>query len=208
MLANQFLKYLFLSLAIFIVATAVSACTTTPQVIKIGLIAPFEGADREIGYDAIYAARLAVREANQALTDANYRIALVALDDGGQIDLAEQVARSLVLDDQVVAVIGHGRSDTTAATQPIYQQASLPALPLGSEPFPTVSPNTLSPEFTTAYEAVTPFDETPQAFAKPTYDAFQVVLTAVALAQNEHQTINRNTVALSLQNLDVQAIVK
>jgi len=42
-----------------------TACSASTQpVVKIGLVAPFEGRYRPIGYEAIYAARLAIREIN------------------------------------------------------------------------------------------------------------------------------------------------
>ena len=43
---------------------SLSACASTQPVIKIGLVAPFEGRFRAIGYEAVYAARLAIREIN------------------------------------------------------------------------------------------------------------------------------------------------
>ncbi|MCA9945233.1 MAG: ABC transporter substrate-binding protein, partial [Anaerolineales bacterium] len=82
-------------------------------------MAPFEGAQRELGYDAIYAARLAVREVNQAGGIGGYRVALVALDDRGDEQLAGETAVSLTIDSAVVAVIGHGLLETTAVAQPI-----------------------------------------------------------------------------------------
>ncbi|MEM7801620.1 MAG: hypothetical protein AAF633_20660, partial [Chloroflexota bacterium] len=78
----------------FILSLFISACTTSPTVLKIGLVAPFEGADRAIGYDSIYAARLAVREFNsQNAEDHHVKLALVALDNGGLEELAIDSSR-------------------------------------------------------------------------------------------------------------------
>ena len=112
-----------------------TACVSVDPVIKIGLVGPFEGADRAIGYDVIYSARLAVREINAAGGIDGYRVSLVALDDSGDVELAKETAVSLILDPSVVAVVGHWVPDTTDAVQPIYAEAGLPFIAGGSEPF-------------------------------------------------------------------------
>ena len=94
--------------------------------LKIGLVAPFEGRYRSIGYDVIYAARLAVREANAAGGVAGYSVELVAYDDGGVPDTAALQARKLDADPLVLGVIGHFRESTTAASLPGYAEAELP----------------------------------------------------------------------------------
>jgi ABC-type branched-subunit amino acid transport system substrate-binding protein len=106
----------------------VSACGSTRPVIKFGLVAPFEGRYRPVGYDAIYAARLAVRERNASGGVGGYRVELVAYDDGGDPQAATERARQLVLDPQVVAVIGHFRVDTTRAAWDVYAREALPLI--------------------------------------------------------------------------------
>ena len=175
-----------------------TACSSTPSVIKIGLVAPFEGRNRPIGYDVIYSARLAVREINEAGGVEDTFVALVALDDGGDVELAQATAQSLVLDPAVVAVMGHWLPETTAAAAPIYATASLPLF----VPGPTTDPTTLSTDFRQRYEAITPFDEIPGPYAGPAYDLIQAVLAAVAAAQAEQGTINRETVGQHLTTTD------
>ena len=175
-----------------------TACSSTPSVIKIGLVAPFEGRNRPIGYDVIYSARLAVREINEAGGVEGTFVALVALDDGGDVELAQATAQSLVLDPAVVAVMGHWLPETTAAAAPIYATASLPLF----VPGPTTDPTTLSTDFRQRYEAITPFDEIPGPYAGPAYDLIQAVLAAVAAAQAEQGTISRETVGQHLTTTD------
>ncbi len=103
-----------------------------PDVVKIGLVAPFEGRYRYIGYDAVYAARLAVREVNAAGGIGGAPVELVAYDDRGNVDMAVQAARSLVVDAEVVAVIGHYRDETSAVGAEIYNEANLPYIVLGA----------------------------------------------------------------------------
>jgi ABC-type branched-subunit amino acid transport system substrate-binding protein len=100
-------------------------------VLKIGLVAPFEGSFRESGYDAIYAARLAVRELNASGGARAWRLELVAYDDRGSTEMAAQAARNLVADTGVIAVIGHYRSETTEAAASIYGEAGLPFITVG-----------------------------------------------------------------------------
>ena len=183
---------------LLLLLVGVQGCVVTPPVLKIGLVAPFEGADRAIGYDAIYAARLAVREVNEAGGVAGYKIALVALDDGGQPDLATQVAHSLVLDPQIVAVVGHGQAKTTAVVAPIYIEGNLLLLPLGSGAYEPVEPELLTADFLAAYEAVTPFDEVAGVYAGPTYQAFQDLFEHIAFLGEGSQEIGRDKLAISL----------
>ncbi len=115
--------------------TLFSACTVvriTRPVVKIGLAGPFEGPYRYAGYDAIYAVRLALRAASAAGGVGGYSIELVAYDDQGIISGARTVARNLVLDPQVVAVIGHFGAETTAAARGIYAQAGVPLIDTGT----------------------------------------------------------------------------
>lgn len=174
-------KQCFLCL-FWLVALLMSACVQAPPVVKVGLVGPFEGRQREVGYDVIYSARLAVREINSQGGIVGHRVALVALDDGGDPELARETAVSLTLDPAVIAVVGHWQPETTAVAAPIYAEAGLAFIPMGERPFGPIPPETLSPEFHQAYEAVTPFDEVAGPYAGTTYDAFQLLwetLTAV-----------------------------
>jgi len=100
--------------------------------VKIGLVAPFEGRYRYVGYDLFPAVRLAVREVNQdggigAGTKASpYFVELVAYDDGGDPAMAAQQARKLTVDPDVVVAIGHFREETTRTALPVYTVAGIP----------------------------------------------------------------------------------
>lgn len=110
-----------------------------PEVLKIGLSAPFEGRYRAIGYDTIYAARLAVREINERGALPGHRLALVAYDDRADVAMARSNAEALVTDPAVVAVIGHYRSRTTEAAAPVYREGGVPMVAVGGWLTPTVS---------------------------------------------------------------------
>lgn len=170
---------------------------------KIGLVAPFEGRHRDVGYDAVYAARLAVRELNTR--SAGPPIELVALDDSGDPELARQAAATLVVDRGVVAVLGHWLPETTEAARPVYREGALPLLALGSEPFVPAPAETLPASFREAYSAVTPFEETPESYAAATYDGVYLLYRALELAESTGE-ISRASVTASLEGLQYEGL--
>ncbi len=113
-------------------------CLTVRPTVKIGLVAPFEGRYRYVGYDVIYAVRLALREANAAGGVGSppleggrggggmSYVELVAYDDGADPVMAAEQARKLAADPQVVAAIGHFREETTGAALSAYAEAGIP----------------------------------------------------------------------------------
>jgi branched-chain amino acid transport system substrate-binding protein len=98
-------------------------------------VAPFEGRYRYVGYDVIYAVRLAVREANAAGGVVGYSVELVAYDDAADAAHAEAMAieqaRKLAIDPEVVAAVGHFRPETTAAALDAYAEAGIPLISPG-----------------------------------------------------------------------------
>jgi branched-chain amino acid transport system substrate-binding protein len=94
--------------------------------VKIGLVAPFEGRYRYIGYDVIYAVRMAIREANASGGVGGYNVELVAYDDGADPAMAIQQALKLAVDPTVVAAVGHFRERTTSAALPAYDNVDIP----------------------------------------------------------------------------------
>lgn len=182
------------------------ACQNSPPILKIGLVAPFEGQHRAIGYDVIYSARLAIREINQANGIGGYRLALVAVDDGGTPGLAAQAAASLVLDPQVVVVVGHWLTPTTALVEGIYEEAGLPLVPMGEPPLGMFVPAQLPASFQEKYAAITPFEEQAGVYAGTTYDAFQLIFAAMAENAGTQQTITRANLAQLLPQMQQQGI--
>jgi len=188
-------------------------------------VAPFEGRFRTIGYEAIYAARLAVREINAAGGVNGYRVELTALDDRGEPERAIEAAQQLLLDRQVAVVIGHFRPDSSDAAKQTYCEAGLPviivesaarscesAFVLGRAPrdrWPddqlifvsnVPDPNGLSAarDFVETYNAL-PIDGTRAGpIALQTYEALYLVVEAIAQAQ----TIDRAGVQAALRQID------
>ncbi len=114
-----------LALIVALGVAAPGCIPVAPPVLKIGLVAPFEGRYREIGDQVVPAVRLALREYAAQAQPTAPRIELVAYDDEGDPSLAAEQARKLVGDPEVRAVIGHWREATTDAAWPIYRDANL-----------------------------------------------------------------------------------
>ncbi len=130
------------TLCLLLLAACRAPGATRPTV-KIGLVAPFEGRYRYVGYGLFAAVRLALREANAAGGVAGYSVELVAYDDGADPQMARQQAEKLAVDPQVVAVIGHFREGTTRAALPVYAREGLPLLaPAVLDPALTSGPGT------------------------------------------------------------------
>ncbi|MCY3915308.1 MAG: hypothetical protein OXG49_04775 [Chloroflexi bacterium] len=98
---------------LLLLAHALTACgASNPELPgKIALLAPFEGQYRDIGYNALYAARLAFGDAKPQ------DIQLMAIDDGGTRASAVARVRALNLDPAVLAIIALGPVATDPSTQ-------------------------------------------------------------------------------------------
>lgn len=99
-------------------------------VVQIGLVAPMTGPYAGYGKDCENSARLAIDEANAKKLSINgkpIKLQLVSADDQGDPRIAVQVAQQLV-DEKVVAVIGHFTSDTTLPASRIYSKAGIPMI--------------------------------------------------------------------------------
>ncbi len=116
---------LCLCLALAFLASGCTAVGSTRPVVKIGLVAPFEGLHRNLGYEVLYAVKLAIRQHNADGEARGPLVELVALDDTQDPSHAVEQARELILDSDVVGVVGHLSSSTTAAALSEYQRAGL-----------------------------------------------------------------------------------
>jgi ABC-type branched-subunit amino acid transport system substrate-binding protein len=108
-------------LILLLPACAIIHSESTPQ---IGLLAPFEGRYREVGYNALYAARLALQDAGQT------KIELLPIDDGGSPASAADRAQVFASDKTVKAMLVLGYA---ASSEPVQAAAGdLPIIVVGS----------------------------------------------------------------------------
>jgi ABC-type branched-subunit amino acid transport system substrate-binding protein len=99
------------------------AVVKTPATTRVALLAPFEGRYREIGYNALYAARLAFADTP------NTSLEFLAVDDGGTPERAAERAHALALDPQVVAAVALGYH--AAAPETLAAFGDIPVLIVG-----------------------------------------------------------------------------
>ncbi|WP_025098305.1 branched-chain amino acid ABC transporter substrate-binding protein [Burkholderia sp. A1] len=111
--------------ALFALAAAGNAMAD--QIVKIGSVEPLTGGISHLGKDNENGARLAIEEINtKGLTIGGQKITLQldGQDDAADPRTATQVAQKLV-DDKVVAVVGHLNSGTTIPASKIYSDAGI-----------------------------------------------------------------------------------
>jgi len=121
-------------------ATAAAAPASDATIVKIGHAAPLTGEIAHLGKDNENGARLAVEEINvQGLTIDGHKIQLEldAQDDGADPKTGTQVAQKLV-DDHVVAVVGHLNSGVSIPASKIYSDADIVE----------ISPSSTNPAYT------------------------------------------------------------
>jgi ABC-type branched-subunit amino acid transport system substrate-binding protein len=197
-------------LSFLILLLAIAACapqqTTIPM--KFALLAPFEGRYRDVGYDALYAARLALRESGLS------NVEILAVDDGDSPANAADRAAALMSDPQVFAALALGYAAVDGNTQaalgdipllvvgdwgaaPIGEKAllmSLGTLGLPDDSFMYAAvrvlfPNYANAEFTSAaappdadfirrIAEIDQFALPPTPLATLTYDAMRILLQA------------------------------
>src|SRR5471032_1880477 len=119
-------KLLPISAAVTLFATLATAAMAD-ETVKIGHVAPLTGGIAHLGKDNENGARLAVEEINaKGLTIGGQKVTLELdpQDDAGDPRTATQVAQKLV-DDKVVAVVGHLNSGTTIPASKIYSDAGI-----------------------------------------------------------------------------------
>lgn len=116
-----------ITVALAAAAFAAASTAMADQVVKIGSVEPTTGGISHLGKDNENGARLAVEEINaKGLTIGGKKVTLQldAQDDAADPRQATQVAQKLV-DDEVVAVIGHLNSGTSIPASKIYSDAGI-----------------------------------------------------------------------------------
>ncbi|MGB1251736.1 MAG: ABC transporter substrate-binding protein [Candidatus Promineifilaceae bacterium] len=196
------------ALVFSLIALLLTGCDvrSVDPVIKIGLVAPFEGEQRQVGYDIIYSARLAVREVNAAGGINGTRLSLVAYDDSTNPEEAKRVAQALVVDEGIIGVVGHWAADTNAAAGGLYDSAELAFVPMGVDPFGVFDAAVLSDEWRNSYQAITyQGAQPPGLHAATAYDAMQLLFAAIESA-SESDTISRTNVYNALSTATIEGL--
>jgi hypothetical protein len=112
-----------------VVLSACSFAGSVKPTVKIGLSAPFEGQDRDLGYEVLYAVRLAVWQRNASGgVGGRYLVEFVALNDFDDVREAFTQARKMAVDPGVLAVLGGWSPETAQAAAEEYGRLELPFL--------------------------------------------------------------------------------
>ncbi|WP_206950762.1 branched-chain amino acid ABC transporter substrate-binding protein [Trinickia acidisoli] len=149
------------------------------EIVKIGHVAPLTGQIAHLGKDNENGARLAVEEINKkglVINGQKVTLQLDAQDDAADPRTATQVAQKLV-DDHVVAVVGHLNSGTTIPASKIYSDAGIVQ----------ISPSATNPQYTlqgfkTTFRVVA--TDAQQGPALANYAAKQLKLKKVAIVDD------------------------
>ncbi|WP_022671306.1 ABC transporter substrate-binding protein [Hippea alviniae] len=118
----KFRAFIFGLVFMFIATTSSFAA----GVIKIGFFAPLTGFAAADGASAKHGAMLAVEKINENGGVLGKKIKLVVYDDAVSSQQAVAIARKLVQEDRVIAVVSGSYSTPTRAAAPIYQRFRIP----------------------------------------------------------------------------------
>jgi branched-chain amino acid transport system substrate-binding protein len=124
------MKLRALAAASVLLLTACSFPGSAAPVLKIGVIAPFEGAGRHLGYAILPAVKAVAEDANGRRALDPYRLAVVAFNDNMDPATAADQARALAADRDVVAVVGPFDAATAASAGPVLAEAGVAARPV------------------------------------------------------------------------------
>lgn len=126
----------------FVICLILGGCAAgTPRVVKIGLIAPFEGPSRPLGYSVLHAVRLRLQQWNEG--GGSPKVELVALNDDGDANMAATLPNQLAIDPDVMLVLGPPQGHTALASLENLAAHGLPTLSLA--PLPDAAPPAIRP---------------------------------------------------------------
>jgi branched-chain amino acid transport system substrate-binding protein len=118
------------------VGWGLSACSRLPDVVKIGVAQPLSGGLAALGKDMLQGVQLAAAELEKAgykVDGKPVKFEIVAVDDQAKPDVGKQVAQQLV-DQGVVAVIGHLNSGVSIPAAEIYNTKGIAQLAISTNP--------------------------------------------------------------------------
>lgn len=110
------------------VASTGAMAQTNDNEIRIGVINPLTGPSKDIGIGAKLGASLAAAEINARGGINGKKIVLVSYDDKATPAYAEEVAREMVKNGKLHAVLGGVNTGVVVKTSPIFQAAKLPTM--------------------------------------------------------------------------------
>jgi branched-chain amino acid transport system substrate-binding protein len=177
---NRGVRKLFLLLPVALVLLAALAnvgCQKQADTIKVGLAAVQSGSDAQIGSTMLYGSQIAIDEWNAKGGVLGKQIETISLDDEGNAQKANTVAHNLV-DDGVVAVLGHLNSNCTIPASIVYNDAKILQITPGS-----TNPKYTEQGFADAFRICGRDDQQGPIAAKYMHDVLH--LTKIAILHNK-----------------------
>jgi branched-chain amino acid transport system substrate-binding protein len=162
---------------VFAVATILAGCQKSAPTIKIGLAAVQSGGDAQIGLTMVQGSQIAIDEWNAKGGVLGKKIETISLDDEANPQKATTVAHNLV-DDGVVAVLGHLNSSCTIPASKVYNDAKVIQISPGS-----TNPLYTEQGFPYAFRVCGRDDQQGPVAAKYLHD--QLKLTKIAILHNK-----------------------
>lgn len=134
--ATRFMTLGAVAFAAVASSTLLTGCDSVPTTLKIGVAQPLTGNLGALGTDMLNGVKLAVAELNKEGFKVKGKVVtleVVAVDDKANAATGKEVAQQLV-DQGVVAVIGHLNSGVSIETAPIYAAKGISQLAISTNP--------------------------------------------------------------------------
>lgn len=112
-------------IAVVILGAALSVSSAEAEVIKVVVASMLSGPQSSLGETVKLGAQLAIEEAASRFKEMGFDLRFSPQDDQGQPDIGVAVARRVVNDSDVLAIVGHAASGVTIPTSEIYKDADL-----------------------------------------------------------------------------------
>jgi branched-chain amino acid transport system substrate-binding protein len=122
------MKYVRMMLFCFMACVFFAGVAGAQDVIKIGLLAPLTGSAAADGLSVQNSVKLAVEKVNAEGGVMGKKVELITYDDRADGKEAVALARKLIEQDKVVAVVGGSYSTPSRAMAPIFQEEKIPAV--------------------------------------------------------------------------------
>ncbi len=132
-----FLKGTAFAAACIAASAALSSCSRTPDVVKIGVGQPLSGNLGALGRDLLNGVQMAVDEINAKggvrVDGKSVRFEVVSADDQANPEAGKAAAQQLV-DAGVLVAVAHLNSGVSIPAAPIYAAAGIPQLAISTKP--------------------------------------------------------------------------
>lgn len=129
-------RLLTLAAGLSFALAALSACSPVPDTIRIGVAQPMSGPLASLGKDMLNGVQLAVDDLNRQgvkIDGKAVKLEVVSADDRADAEAGKQAAQQLI-DQGVVAVVGHLNSGVSMAASPLYAAKHIPQLAISTKP--------------------------------------------------------------------------